>query len=86
VSAAPVTTSTVAHTVSSTTAPAVTRHRTLRYGMHGSDVAAIQRRLHVTADGAFGAQTRRAVNRFKAAHGLRADGIVGRHMWRLLGW
>lgn len=36
------------------------------------------------ADGIFGANTATAVKRFQAAHGLAADGIVGRDTWHAL--
>jgi resuscitation-promoting factor RpfB len=43
----------------------------------GVDIAALQAKLGVSADGIFGPQTRRAVRRFQRAHGLTVDGIVG---------
>jgi peptidoglycan hydrolase-like protein with peptidoglycan-binding domain len=42
-----------------------------------SAVAALQRALGVTVDGAFGPVTERAVEAFQSAHGLLVDGIVG---------
>lgn len=59
--------------------------RDLRRGDHGGDVVALQRALHVTADGAFGARTEAAVNALKARHGLPADGIAGARVQTLLG-
>jgi peptidoglycan hydrolase-like protein with peptidoglycan-binding domain len=59
-------------------------HRTLRVGMRGSDVALVQRKLHVTADGIFGPRTKRAVVRFQRAHHLAATGVVGAATWRAL--
>lgn len=50
---------------------------TLRKGDRGPAVRRLQRRLGVSADGAFGPQTDRAVRRFQRRHGLVADGIVG---------
>lgn len=41
------------------------------------DVEALQRKLGVTADGAMGPQTRRALKRFQKRNGLTADGVVG---------
>jgi uncharacterized protein YkwD len=74
------------HTVQS--APVTVKaHRlpTLRLGSRGRLVAWVQGRLHVRADGIFGQITRHAVIRFKRAHGLRPDGIVGFRMWHALG-
>jgi peptidoglycan hydrolase-like protein with peptidoglycan-binding domain len=50
---------------------------TLREGDRGPAVRRLQRRLGVTADGAFGPRTDRAVRRFQRRRGLVADGIVG---------
>jgi cell wall-associated NlpC family hydrolase len=49
----------------------------LHKGSHGPDVAALQAKLGVAADGAFGPITRRAVKNFQRDHGLEVDGIVG---------
>ena len=49
----------------------------LKKGSKGPRVRAVQRALHITADGVFGSATRRAVKRFQRKHGLTADGIVG---------
>jgi len=57
--------------------------RTLAYGMHGSDVRALQQRLAQlayypgTADGQFGSGTLEAVWAFQEVQGLSADGVVG---------
>lgn len=53
------------------------RKRLLRRGDVGPDVRALQSRLGIDADGAFGALTEEAVRRFQQAHGLAADGIAG---------
>jgi lysozyme family protein len=51
----------------------------------GVDVAAVQAKLGVAADGVFGPQTRRAVKRFQRANGLTVDGIVGPQTLAALG-
>lgn len=56
-------------------------HRTLRLGSRGHDVARVQRRLHVRADGVFGPRTKRAVMRFQRRHHLRATGVVNHRTW-----
>lgn len=57
----------------------------LSMGSRGQAVAVLQRRLGVPATGYYGAQTRRAVRRFQARHGLRADGVAGPATLRALG-
>ena len=84
----------------STTAPPTTRPikpkpakppRILRAGMHGADVAAVQRRLaglgyEVTeADGEFGQATSHAVVAFQKVNGLDRDGAVGPRTRKALG-
>lgn len=49
----------------------------LQQGASGAAVVALQRALHITADGAFGPVTRAAVIAFQRAHRLTADGVVG---------
>ncbi len=51
----------------------------------GVDVAAVQRRLGLKADGVYGPRTRRAVKRFQRRNGLAADGVVGPATLRALG-
>jgi peptidoglycan hydrolase-like protein with peptidoglycan-binding domain len=63
------------------TARTSTVHRTLRLGSRGHDVARVQRRLHLRADGIFGPRTRRAVARFQRRHHLRATGVVNHRTW-----
>jgi putative peptidoglycan binding protein len=63
--------------------------RTLRKGMHGSDVRTLQRYLdrvgHQTAvDGEFGRRTGRAVKAFERDEGRRPDAVVTRSDARLL--
>ena len=49
----------------------------LKRGDRGPAVRILQRRLRITADGAFGPITERAVKRFQRRHGLVPDGVVG---------
>lgn len=63
------------------TARTSTVHRTLRLGSRGHDVARVQRRVHVHADGVFGPRTKRAVARFQRNHHLRATGVVNHRTW-----
>jgi uncharacterized protein YkwD len=60
------------------------QHRTLRYGSVGRDVAQVQRRLGVAADGIFGPITQAAVRRFQRHHDHRPTGVVGPRTWRAL--
>jgi hypothetical protein len=66
--------------VSATAAPP-----TLERGDRGPSVRRLQRALHLSADGVFGAVTVRAVRRLQRRHGLKPDGIVGPATWRVLG-
>lgn len=50
---------------------------TLRKGMHGDDVMALQVALGLHADGDFGPGTEAAVEAYQRNHGLFADGIAG---------
>lgn len=66
------------------TAPAYTAPaRTLKQGMRGADVKALQQRLAAlkyypgAADGVFGGNTLEAVWAFQEVNGLAADGVVG---------
>jgi hypothetical protein len=53
------------------------RSATLSLGSAGAAVKQLQRKLHVTPTGYYGSETRRAVKRFQASHGLKADGVAG---------
>ena len=61
----------------------------VQFGERSNAVAAVQQRLAanricVAVDGEFGPVTRRAVRAFQRAHGLVADGVVGRATWGAL--
>jgi len=49
----------------------------LRKGSRGEGVKIMQEALGITADGAFGPGTERALKQWQAANGLTADGIAG---------
>lgn len=53
----------------------------LKVGSKGADVKYLQTALKVTADGIFGAGTKKAVVAFQKKNGLTADGIVGPVTW-----
>lgn len=63
---------------------------TVRRGARGGITRLIQQRLNAlgfncgSADSIFGAKTEAAVKAFQRAHGLAADGIVGKNTWRKL--
>lgn len=56
----------------------------LKKGSRGNDVKTLQRLLHLYEDGIFGTLTEEAVKEFQEAHGLVADGIVGKKTWEAL--
>lgn len=58
---------------------------TIRNGDRGSDVAELQTKLGLPADGRFGAATEAAVEEFQDTHGLTPDGVVGPKTWAALG-
>lgn len=66
-------------------APTPVTHRTIKQGDTGADVAAVQRKLNIAADGIFGPQTTQAVRNFQAWCHLGVDGIVGPQTWKALG-
>jgi hypothetical protein len=49
----------------------------LKNGSSGPAVVQLQKKLHVTADGAFGPATEKAVRGYQRGHGLTVDGVVG---------
>lgn len=71
----------------------VESRRTLKRGMSGGDVRALQNRLIALgyslepygADGHFGLVTREAVRRFQQNTALVVDGVVGPKTWAMLG-
>ena len=58
---------------------------TLRTGARGAAVVALQKRLALKADGAFGPRTKGKVVRFQRARRLPATGVVETRTWRALG-
>jgi peptidoglycan hydrolase-like protein with peptidoglycan-binding domain len=59
---------------------------TLKFGMRGTAVKELQRKLHVRpVSGYFGPKTRSAVKRFQRRHHLKATGVAGPKTLRRLG-
>ena len=72
---------------SAPTVPVTEPHRWLLVGVHGADVADLQRRLGMPAnqsDGWFGKDTKAAVVAFQRGHSLVDDGVVGDATWAAL--
>ena len=57
----------------------------LRYGSTGPEVKKVPRALGVRPTGSFGPVTKSRVKAFKKRHGWRANGVVGKRVWRALG-
>lgn len=63
----------------------------LKQGSNGSEVREVQRRLKLwgyyngSVDGVFGAGTKAAVISFQKKNGLKADGVVGKATYKVLG-
>jgi murein DD-endopeptidase MepM/ murein hydrolase activator NlpD len=57
----------------------------IRRGSNGPDVAYLQGKLNLKADGVFGPLTHWAVIDFQKDNGLKADGIVGPLTWKEIG-
>jgi hypothetical protein len=49
----------------------------LKHGSSGPAVVQLQKKLRITADGAFGPATEKAVRGYQRGHGLTVDGVVG---------
>lgn len=69
--------------------PASRLHFPLRPGGTGDSVARLQRALNrhharLTVDGAYGPNTRAAVNKWKKRHHLKPNGVIRRKTWVLL--
>ena len=64
-------------TTATVKAAAVESKPVARAARSGGGVAALQRKLGVTADGDFGPGTERALKRWQRRHGLTADGVAG---------
>lgn len=60
------------------------RRSMLRKGDQGASVYELQVKLGITADGAFGPATERAVMAFQEKRGLSVDGLVGPATWAAL--
>jgi peptidoglycan hydrolase-like protein with peptidoglycan-binding domain len=73
--------------VSTPTHPELTRYKTqtLRLGVHGAAVKALQHRLSIARTSRFGKPTRTRVRTFQRRHNLSATGVVGPRTWRALG-
>ncbi|MBO3100389.1 peptidoglycan-binding domain-containing protein [Cellulomonas fengjieae] len=67
--------------VTATSIPAAQIARGISRGASGPSVAIVQRIVGADADGRFGPRTQAAVRAWQKAHGLVADGIVGRLTW-----
>ncbi len=57
----------------------------MKVGSKGPWVRKVQKALHVTQDGLFGPQTRRAVMAYQRAKKLPVTGVVGPLTWKALG-
>lgn len=66
-------------------APGTRAPSVLRRGSRGAEVAHLQQKLSVPADGDFGPATEAAVKFFQAGHNLTADGVVGPATWAVIG-
>ncbi len=58
--------------------------RLLKKGTTGADVRTLQQKLGINADGIFGPNTEKHVERFQLAHNLPVNGMVDNNMWSLI--
>ena len=56
----------------------------LKIGSSGPNVVVLQNKLGIKADGIFGPNTEKYVNRFQLTHDLPVTGIVDNDVWSLL--
>jgi peptidoglycan hydrolase-like protein with peptidoglycan-binding domain len=70
---------------SSSQASSSSQSSSLSLGSTGSSVKQLQRKLHVSASGYFGNETRTAVKHWQKRHGLKADGVAGPATLKALG-
>ncbi len=68
-----------------TPAAAPTAKATLKVGSKGALVKEVQKKIGVTADGAFGPKTSAAVKAYQTKHGIPATGVVDAATWAKLG-
>jgi len=60
--------------------------RTLKKGMTGSDVKKLQTKLHITADGIFGDNTKKYLKKYQKSKGWKPVGKCGKKTAYSFGW
>ncbi|MGY4645519.1 peptidoglycan-binding protein [Cellulomonas sp. URHB0016] len=70
--------------VSAASIPQSVINRGISSGARGEPVRIVQRIVGANSDGIFGPRTRAAVQAYQRAHGLVADGVVGRLTWAVM--
>jgi pyruvate/2-oxoglutarate dehydrogenase complex dihydrolipoamide acyltransferase (E2) component len=68
-----------------TPAATTTAKATLKVGSKGALVKEVQKKIGVTADGAFGPNTQKAVKAYQTKHGIPVTGVVDAATWAKLG-
>lgn len=71
--------------VAAPAAPAPVAKPTLKVGSKGNTVKSVQKKLGVTADGAFGPKTEAALKAYQTKHGIPVTGVVDAATWAKLG-